>query len=91
MWRRTEAADSSSAVRTGERSGEVFALPGKICDEPDERGGREAGACINANVLGDGRVRAGGIRVVIDGRKSVDPGGEGNCWSFLADEMREGE
>jgi len=81
MWRSTEAADSSSAVRTGERSGEVLALPGKTCDEAEEGGGREVEdrELIDPIVLGDGRVSAGGIRVVISGRKTVDPGGDGSC------------
>jgi len=68
MWSSIDAADSSSAVRVGERTGEVFALAGWLRDA----GGRVDVIIdlLNAKMLGlgDGKVRVGGIWVVIEGR-----------------------
>ena len=64
MWSSIEAADWSSAVRVAERIGEVFA---SRCDIMDGRAD-EALDFMDAKVLGDGNVRAGGICVEIEGR-----------------------
>jgi len=64
MWSSIDAADSSSAVRVGESIGEVFALSGWPRD-----GARVdvMSDLMDAVVLGEGKVSAGGIEAVIDG------------------------